>query len=99
MVTNSKRIQDLPLASNVISTDRVVVLYNAISNGALAPESVRTITFSNFVNSVPLKISNNVPINATSYGIPGTAAYDSVYFYQCIASNTWIRIAYDSTVW
>lgn len=31
------------------------------------------------------------PALATSAGVKGQVAYDSTHFYQCIATNTWVR--------
>jgi hypothetical protein len=31
------------------------------------------------------------PVNSSSTGIAGQQAYDSTNFYQCVASNTWLR--------
>lgn len=31
------------------------------------------------------------PSTATSTGVKGQVAYDSTHFYQCIATNTWVR--------
>lgn len=53
MTDNSSKVSDLPQTSNVASTDRVMVLYNA-SNTSMTP-SVRTITVNNFIKS--LKVS------------------------------------------
>ncbi len=33
------------------------------------------------------------PATATSTGTPGMVAYDSSFFYICIAANTWKRVA------
>ena len=33
------------------------------------------------------------PATATSAGIAGQVAYDSGFFYICIATNTWKRVA------
>lgn len=53
MTDNSLKVSELPTTTNVASTDRVMVLYNASNTSANA--SVRTITVNNFVNSVKLK--------------------------------------------
>lgn len=84
MVDNAKKVSELPTASNVASTDRVLVLRNPASNA-----SVRTVTMSDF--SANIVISNSVPVSSTSNGIAGTIRYDANNFYICIANNTWKR--------
>jgi len=53
MSNNSVAISQLPNASNVVATDKILVLYNAISNGAVAngSPSVRTISVENFITN------------------------------------------------
>lgn len=38
----------------------------------------------------------DAPSSSTDIGIPGQTAYDSSYFYVCIAPNSWKRIAMDA---
>lgn len=78
------KISELPIANSLSSSDRLVFLFNPGSNS-----SVRTITASNFTNTI---ISNTVPANATSNGVAGKLAYDSTHLYVCIANNTWGRV-------
>lgn len=40
---------------------------------------------------VYVKVSNTVPANSTANGEVGTIAYDSNYFYICVAINSWVR--------
>jgi hypothetical protein len=84
MADGSKKVSELPTASNVVSTDRVLVLRDPSGTA-----SARTITFGNFCAN--LVISNTVPATASSNGIQGTIAFDSSNFYVCIANNTWKR--------
>lgn len=86
MSDNSRKVSELTTASNVASTDRVLVLRSPSGNA-----SVRTITMSNF--SANLVISNTVPATSSSNGIAGTIARDESYFYVCVANNTWKRSA------
>lgn len=37
------------------------------------------------------------PINPDSTGIAGQWSYDSNYFYKCVADNTWVRAAVETT--
>jgi hypothetical protein len=86
MADNSKKVSELPTASNVASTDRVLVLRSPSSNA-----SVRTVTFSDL--SANIIVSNSAPANSTSNGIAGTIRYDSSYIYICTANNVWKRAA------
>lgn len=100
MADSSKKVSELPITTNVFSTDRVLVLYNTPN---VATQSVRTITITDLaanmspylpntvtvvVNTV---ISNTVPATRTSNGSAGTIAYDSQYLYVCISNNSWLR--------
>jgi hypothetical protein len=78
------KISELPIANSLSSSDRLVFLFNPGNN-----PSVRTITASNFTNTI---ISNTAPANATSTGTAGQLAYDSEYLYVCVANNTWGRV-------
>ena len=40
---------------------------------------------------IPLSLSSTPPATATSTGISGQTAYDSNYYYICVATNTWKR--------
>jgi len=84
MADNSKKVSELPTASNVASTDRVLVLRSPASNA-----SVRTVPFSDL--SANIIISNSAPANSSSNGTAGTIRYDSSYVYICTANNTWKR--------
>lgn len=84
MADNSKKVSQLPTASNVASTDRILVLRDP--SGAA---SVRTVNFS--ILSANIILSNSVPANSSSNGIAGTIRFDSGYIYVCVANNTWKR--------
>ena len=86
MADNSKKVSELPTASNVASTDRVLVLRSPASNA-----SVRTVLFSDL--SANILISNSVPANSSSNGLAGTIRYDSNNIYVCVATNTWKKVA------
>lgn len=74
MADNSKKISELPIASNVASTDRVLVLRTPASNA-----SVRTVTVQTLISSLTelayanssvagiVKVGNNLSINATGH--------------------------------
>jgi len=38
-----------------------------------------------------------VPANATAPGFVGQIAYDGTHVYHCVAVNTWVRVARDTT--
>jgi len=79
------KISALPVANTLSSTDRVVVLANTSGSAV-----VKTITTSNFANSVAAKlISNSVPASNTSNGVVGQIAYDNTAVYVCVSNNTW----------
>jgi hypothetical protein len=86
MADNSKKISQLPTASNVASTDRVLVLRDP--NGA---PSVRTVNVS--VLAANLTFKNFTPTSAVANGTAGTISYDNNYIYVCVANNTWMRSA------
>jgi hypothetical protein len=46
----------------------------------------------------PMVVANS-PVSSTSTGTTGTIAYNESYFYVCTATNSWQRIAWDSTPW
>ena len=85
------KISSLPVANALSTSDRVVVLVNPA--GAA---SVRTITASNFANSVAAKlIANSVPASNTSNGVQGQIAYDGTSLYVCVANNKWGKTTLD----
>jgi len=86
MADSSKKVSELPVAANVASTDRVMVLRDPSGNA-----SVRTVTVANF--GANLVFSNSVPANSVSTGIAGTIRFDTNYVYVCVANNTWKRAA------
>lgn len=89
MADNSKKISELPTASNVASTDRVLVLRSPASNA-----SVRTVPFSDL--SANIIISNAAPASSSSNGLAGTIRYDANNIYVCVATNTWKKVAIDT---
>ena len=89
MADNSKKVSELPTASNVAISDRVLVLRSPASNA-----SVRTVTVADF--SAGITISNTVPANSTSNGVVGTIRYSNEYVYICTSNNTWKRSALTS---
>lgn len=79
------KISALPVANTLSANDRVVVLVSPSSSANL-----KTITTSNFANSVAAKlISNSVPASNTSNGVAGQIAYDANTLYICVANNKW----------
>lgn len=87
MASDAKKISELAIATTLSANDRVVVLVSPSTTA-----NVKTITTSNFANSVAAKlISNSVPASNTSNGIPGQIAYSNSYIFVCVANNTWGR--------
>ena len=79
------KISSLPVANTLSANDRVVVLISPAANA-----SVRTITTTNFANSVAARlITANAPVSNTSNGSPGQIAYDANSIYVCVANNRW----------
>ena len=71
MTDNSKKLSEIPQASNVASTDRILVLRDPSGDA-----STRTVTVNNFTNSLRyanttvsglVKVGNNLSINATGF--------------------------------
>ena len=84
MTDNSKKVSELPIAANVATTDRVLVLRDPSGNA-----STRTANLS--VLAANLSFRQFTPPSASSNGTPGTICYDSFYVYVCTATNTWKR--------
>lgn len=96
--SNTKVITSLPAAANVVTTDQLVVVYNAVGNASLGSTSTRLINVDSFAVSLAptLKISNNPPNSSSANGLPGSIAYANGYFYVCVANNTWQRTTLSS---
>lgn len=110
MADNSKKLSELPIASNVVSTDRLIVLYNAISNSSVAngSPSARTIDVPSFANSVKhLIVKNTAPTTSkgNSGDKAGTLAANSTYMFYCTTNYTdgvadiWIRTSWSNSTW
>lgn len=85
------KVSSLPVVNTLSTSDRVVVLVNPSTSA-----NVRTITTSNFANSVAAKlISNATPTSNTSNGVAGQIAYSSNTLYVCVANNTWGKATLD----
>lgn len=76
--------------------NEIVIGYNGTGHGS------NTATIGNS-NVTKLYLGNNqipqivaVPSTATSSGQVGQIAYDSNFFYVCVANNTWVRVALNS---
>lgn len=89
MANTGNKVSQLPTASNVASTDRVMVLRDPSGNA-----SVRTVPFLNF--SANLIVSNTIPSTSSANGIAGEIAYDSTHFYICTANSAWKRITLET---
>ena len=89
MADNSKKVSELPIAVNVASADRILVLRDPAGN-----PSVRTAALSTV--SANLTLSNSAPANSSVNGVAGTIRYDSNYVYICVANNAWKRASLTS---
>lgn len=89
MANTGNKVSQLPTASNVASTDRVLVLRDPTGNA-----SVRTVAFSTV--SANIVLSNTTPANSSASGLKGTLAYDSDYLYICTSNNVWKRITLET---
>lgn len=75
MTDNSLKVSELPTTTNVASTDRVMILYNASNTSVNA--SVRTITVSNYTKStVKGPYANDSVATTAGVGI-GSMYYDA----------------------
>jgi len=75
---NSKKVSQLPVTTNVASSDRLMVLYNA--NNTSANASVRTIAVNNFINSIISGPFSNDSAATTGGVSLGQLYYDSSGF-------------------
>jgi hypothetical protein len=55
--------------------------------------------YGNLILSQTGTTSSYVPAHNTSHGVPGQVAWDASYFYVCVTSNSWKRVALSSTAW
>lgn len=85
MADNSKKISELPTASNAASTDRLLVLRNPASNA-----SVRTITANDFANSAKLLFANVIPdttVVSNSVTIASNGTSNVAFFSYTVGSG------------
>lgn len=75
MTDNSLKVSQLPTTTNVASSDRLVVLYNAANTSGGA--SVRTITVNNYNSSTVLGPYANDSVATTGGVVLGGLYYDS----------------------
>jgi hypothetical protein len=45
------------------------------------------------VNAALQTASGSIPASATAAGVAGQTAYESGFFYVCVATNVWQRVA------
>ena len=85
------KLSSVPTTSNTASTDKLLIVYNAISNSNIAngSPSIRSIELSDFASN--FKVSNVVPANSSSTGDSGQISFDGNYLYICTYKNTWMR--------
>lgn len=73
----SQRNDDQTSSQLVSIGQNIVVGINNLANIVQA-------TFPNWVD---------VPASATASGVAGQVAYNGSFFYVCVSSNTWVRVA------
>lgn len=89
MANGSIKTSELTTATNVASTDRILVLRDPSGT-----PSLRTVQFSYL--GANLIVSNSAPANSTANGNTGEIKYDNTYFYICVSNNIWKRITLES---
>ena len=89
MSDNSLKTSQLPYTTNIATTDRILVLYNA--NNINSIPSTRTIDVGTFAAN--LVFLQSTPANSSANGLAGTITYDPNYVYVCISNNSWRRAA------
>lgn len=73
------------LLNGVVTVLQQIV--NAQAKTTVAINALTTAVSAAFPNWVP------VPATAASAGVAGQVAYEAGWFYICVASNTWQRVA------
>ena len=84
MANSAVKVSELPIATTVARTDRIVVLVNPST-------TANTKTANLDIIMANVAISNSTPANSTANGYPGIIRVDSDYIYICVANNTWKR--------
>lgn len=76
--------------------DNFTELYNALgANGTLTVAAIaKTGNYSDLVGAPPTAPALVAPpVSATASGITGQVSFDANYFYVCVNTNTWKRVA------
>lgn len=68
--------------------------FTSIKNNFLTAASEISSIQASLVNTPVL---TNPPISSTAAGTKGQMAFDSEYFYVCVADHTWIRVACETS--
>lgn len=89
MANTAKKTSELPVAANVATTDRFLIVRDPSGT-----PSTRTVTLSTV--GANLILSNSAPANSTANGLAGEVKYDTSYLYICVSNNTWKRITLES---
>lgn len=85
MADNSKKISELPIAANVASTDRILVLRSPASS-----PSVRTVSANDFSNSLKNSFANVIPdttVVSNSVSIPSNGTSNVAFFTYTIGAG------------
>lgn len=85
MADNSKKVSELPTASNAALTDRILILRSPAANA-----SVRTITANDFSNSLKTSFANTIPgstVIANSVTITSNGSSAVAFFTYNVAAG------------
>lgn len=89
MANGSIKTSELTTASNVASTDRIMVLRDPSGT-----PSLRTVAFGTVCANIV--VSNSAPANSSANGLAGEIKFDNTYFYICTSNNSWKRITLET---
>jgi len=101
----ASQIQDFSTAatfvfSTVFGTKKLQDLFD-VDNSTPTTGDVLSFTSGAWFATAPTVITPNMwvapPASASSPGIAGQIARDAQYFYICVATSTWARVALDTT--
>lgn len=94
-IANDHTGDSLRVAATKINTN-FTEIYTAIGNGtiaALAPVA-KTGDYTDLINKPAIApVLASVPASATATGVVGQISFDASYFYVCVATNVWKRVA------
>jgi hypothetical protein len=78
---------DVPTSVSPVALESVIV------PAGNSPVSVNYLPLAGGMMTGPLRLATQPPANAGSAGSTGTITWDSSFFYICVSTNTWKRVA------